>query len=584
MSTRPADALRGHQAVPNCADTGILAPHGGTLRELLVDPLRSRELTLAAHDWPSWDLTARQLCDLELLLNGAFSPLQGFLGRSDYESVCATMRLKNGSLWPMPTTLDVSDEMASRIGPGASIALRDAEGVMLAALHIEEIWQPDRTAEVRAVFGTTNRAHPGVAQWLDHTNSHYVAGRLEGIQLPTHYDFCQLRLAPRETRAEFSRLGWTHVAAFDPAGPMHRAEHELTLRAARETNANVLIHPVVGLAKPGDVNHYTRVRCYQGLLAHYPKNTVRLALLPLAIRRGGPREALWHAIVRKNYGCSHVIPSGVVNVGGQLAAKRLGDAEDALDMLRTHQDELDVRIFEDAGEGHDRRVDEASSTRGLTILTAEPRDRVAVSDDLAGWFTFPEVARELRRTHRPRLSEGFTVFMTGLSGSGKSTIANALLVKLLEVGGRAVTLLDGDVVRKKLSSELGFSKEHRDLNVLRIGYVASEITKNGGVAICAPIAPYHAARQQVRDSIAEVGACVLVYVNTPLEICELRDRKGLYAKARKGLLPQFTGISDPYEAPNDADVTIDTTQMTPEEAATRILLHLQRSGLIARTS
>jgi sulfate adenylyltransferase len=566
----------------------LIAPHGGRLIDLLTRSRRVSDLRSASLDWPSWDLTSRQLCDLELLGNGGFSPLTGFLHRSDYESVCGSMRLSDGTLWPIPIMLDVDDEFRRSIGPGASIALRDPEGVVLAALHVEEIWKPDRHAEAESVYGSTDLRHAGVAHLLERAGPWCVAGRLETVQLPTHYDFPSLRLTPAELRGEFSRLGWRRVVAFQTRNPMHRAHRELTMRAARDAQANLLIHPVVGTTKPGDVDHYTRVRCYQTLLNHYPHGSVRLALLPLSMRMAGPREAVWHAIIRKNYGCTHfIVGRDHAGPGHDSGGNHFYDPYAAQELLRRHEEELGVRMVpframvyvEDLQEYLPiDEVPEGAATR--TLSGTELRRRLEKGQELPGWFTFQEVARELRRTHPPREQQGFTVFFTGLSGAGKSTIARVLMVKLLEIGGRPVTLLDGDIVRKHLSSELDFSREHRDINIRRIGFVASEITKNGGIALCAPIAPYDRVRKEVREMIAPGGGFVLVHVATPLEVCEERDRKGLYARARAGLVPHFTGISDPYEPPADAEVVVDTTRLAPEEAVREVLLHLETERYI----
>jgi len=458
----------------------------------------------------------------------------------------------------------------------------------LAALRVEEVWKPDRLAEAESVYKTSNEEHPGVSHILRTTNPWYVGGRLEGVQLPEHYDYRALRLTPVESRQEFARLGWRKVIAFQTRNPMHRAHYELTIRAIKEFEANLLIHPVVGMTKPGDVDHYTRVRCYQALLPHYPKHTAKLSLLPIAMRLGGPREALWHAIIRKNYGCTHLIVGrDHAGPGKDSSGKDFYGPYEAQELFKRHEEEIAVKMVpfsamlyvpekdayfpaEEVGEG----------TSTLNISGTELRARLAEGREIPSWFTFPEVAAELRRTYPPRYKQGFTVFFTGLSGSGKSTIAKVILIKLLEMGGRPVTLLDGDIVRKNLSSELGFSKEHRDLNIRRIGFVANEITKNGGIAICAPIAPYNSVRKEVRALVERHGGFILVYVSTPLEVCEQRDRKGLYAKARAGLVKEFTGVSDAYEEPQDADTVIDTTDLTPDEAAQIILLHLEREGYI----
>ena len=567
----------------------LIAPHGGTLVNLIADADRTAAIKAESRDWPSFDLTPRQLCDLELLVNGAFSPLTGFLTRADYDSVCSDMRLADGTLWPIPITLDVPAELGTSLSPGSNVALRDAEGVMIAALHVEDVWQPDRDAEAAVVLGTTNREHPGVAQLVDRTNPYYVGGTVTGLSPVTHYDYKLLRHTPAELRAEFAKLGWTKVVAFQTRNPMHRAHQELTLRAAKEVEANLLIHPVVGMTKPGDVDHYTRVRCYQALLHRYPRKTAMLSLLPLAMRMAGPREAVWHAIIRKNHGCTHLIVGrDHAGPGSDSSGNAFYGPYDAQELLQKHEAELGVAMVPFKlmvyVEEHDTYtpIDEiAEGTPTLNISGTDLRDRLAMGKEIPEWFTFADVATELRRSHPPRHQQGFTVFFTGLSGSGKSTIANVLLVKLLEMGGRPVTLLDGDLVRKNLSSELGFSKEHRDLNIKRIGYVASEITKNGGVAICAPIAPYDAVRKDVRAMIQPTGGFLLVHVATPIEVCEERDRKGLYAKARAGIIKEFTGISDPYEEPADADLSIDTTQFTAEEAAQQIVLHCEKEGYVA---
>jgi sulfate adenylyltransferase len=566
----------------------LIEPHGGELVQLMAEAERAAELKAASRDWPSWDLTPRQFCDLELLLSGAFSPLTGFMSRADHDSVCERMRLADGTLWPIPIVLDLPAEMAQKLKRGASLALRDPEGVMLAAVHVDGVWEMDREKSAQQVFGTTDLLHPGVSYLLQRTHPFAVSGRVEGLQMPAHYDFRHLRHTPAELRAEFVREGWRHVVAFQTRNPMHRAHCELTLRAAKEAQANLLIHPTVGMTKPGDLDHYTRVRCYQAVSNRFPQHTVKLSLLPLAMRMGGPREALLHAIIRKNYGCTHfIVGRDHAGPGKDSQGKPFYGPYDAQEMLRKHQDELGVTMvpFQQLSYVEDldtyMPADEIpAGSRVLDISGTELRRRLAEGREIPAWFTFPEVAEELRRTHPPRHKQGFTVFLTGLSGAGKSTIASVLLVKFMEMGGRPVTLLDGDIVRKNLSSELNFSKEHRDINIRRIGFVASEITKNGGIALCAPIAPYDSVRKEVRAIVEPGGGFVLVHIATPIETCEERDRKGLYAKARAGLIKEFTGISDPYEEPADADLVIDTTQLSPEEAAQEILLYLEREGYV----
>jgi sulfate adenylyltransferase len=567
----------------------LIKPHGGSLVNLIVSKQKADQLKAGQQDWPAWDLTERQLCDLELLLNGGFSPLQGFMTRRDYESVCRQMRLGDGTLWPIPITLDVSEQTAKELEPGSILALHDPEGVTLAALNVEEIWKPDLTEEAKLVYGTSDPAHPGVDYLLNRNNKWYIGGRLEGFQLIHHYDFKHLRFIPFELRQRFAELGWRRVVAFQTRNPLHRAHQELTFRAARELEANLLIHPVVGMTKPGDIDHFTRVRCYQAVLKHYPYNTTMLSLLPLAMRMAGPKEALLHGIIRKNYGCTHLIVGrDHAGPGSDSKGKPFYGPYDAQEMMLRYQDDLGIQMVPFKMmvfvKDRDEYMPEDKVPQGAEIYSlsgTELRQRLAKGIEIPSWFSFPEVIAELRKSFPPRSQQGFTVFFTGLSGAGKSTIAKVLLTKLMEMGGRPITLLDGDIVRKNLSSELGFSKEHRDINIRRIGFVASEISKNGGIALCAPIAPYDATRKAIREMIeTKRGGVVLVHVATPLEICEQRDRKGLYAKARAGLIEQFTGISDPYEEPEDAEIVLDTTTMTPEECAQEIILHLEKEGFI----
>jgi sulfate adenylyltransferase len=563
-------------------------PHGGELKNLYLPADEAEAEKQAAREFASWDLTERQLCDIELLLNGAFSPLEGFLGKDDYESVVENMRLASGVLWPVPITLDVSEEFAGSIQGGDRIALRDLEGVIIATLEVADIWTPDKNAEAQGVYGTADEAHPAVHYLNNIANPVYVGGKIRGVEAPTHYDFKHLRNSPAELRERFRKLGWRKVVAFQTRNPMHRAHQELTLRAAFDIEANLLIHPVVGMTKPGDVDHFTRVRCYEHLLDRYPEQTTMLSLLPLAMRMGGPRETLWHAIIRKNYGCTHLIVGrDHAGPGKDSKGNDFYGPYDAQELLKEHEEELDISMvpFRMMVYAENRAqyiaADEAGdSDQILNISGTELRRRLAEGLEIPDWFSFPDVVAELRRTHPPRHKQGFTVFFTGLSGSGKSTIANALMVKLMETGGRAISLLDGDVVRKNLSSELGFSKEHRDLNIRRIGYVASEITKNGGIAICAPIAPYTSTRRIVRDMIAPLGGFVEIHVATSVEVCEQRDRKGLYAKARAGIIKEFTGISDPYEEPENAEMVIDTENISPDLAAHRIMLKLESMGFM----
>jgi sulfate adenylyltransferase len=563
-------------------------PHGGVLKNLYLDEAGVKAEKAGARDLPSWDMNMRQLCDIEMLLNGAFSPLEGFLGEADYRRVLSDMRLTNGVLWPMPITLDVTEQFAEKVKVGDTIALRDGEGVLTATMEISSVYRPDFDVQAKAVFGTTDSKHPAVSYLKTRSNPVYLGGKLRGVEAPGHYDFKHLRDTPKELRDRFQKLGWRRIVAFQTRNPMHRAHQELTFRAAKDVEANLLIHPVVGMTKPGDVDHFTRVRCYEHLLKAYPEQTTALSLLPLAMRMGGPREALWHAIIRKNYGCTHfIVGRDHAGPGNDSNGKPFYGPYDAQELMKQHEKELDIVMvpFKNMVYVEDKAQyfpeDEVEKgARTLDISGTELRRRLQEGADIPEWFSFPSVVAELRRTHPPRHKQGFTVFFTGLSGSGKSTVANALMVKLMEMGGRPVTLLDGDLVRKHLSSELGFSKEHRDLNIQRIGYVASEITKNGGIAICAPIAPYSATRKRVREMVEPLGGFIEIHVATPIEVCEARDRKGLYAKARAGILKGFTGIDDPYEVPENPEMRLDTTESTPDMSAHRIIVKLEALGFI----
>ena len=536
----------------------------------------------------SWDLTPRQICDLELVMNGGFYPLDGFLRQKDYEEVVENMRLANGKIWPIPITLDVSKDFADTVKTKQDIALRDQEGVILAILSISDKWVPDKKREAEKIFGSDDAAHPGVHYLNNLAGPIYLGGKITGIQKPVHYDFRGRRNTPNELRSYFQKLGWSKIVAFQTRNPLHRAHQELTFRAAKEVQANLLIHPVVGMTKPGDVDHFTRVRCYEAVLNKYPSATTTMSLLNLAMRMAGPREAIWHGLIRANHGCTHfIVGRDHAGPGKNSEGRDFYGLYDAQDLFKQYQDEIGIKMVdfknmvyvEERAQYYPSNELPKNSTV-LEISGTEMRRRLMEGLEIPDWFSFPEVIKELRRSLPPRCKQGFTVFFTGLSGSGKSTIANALMVKLMETGDRPVTLLDGDLVRKNLSSELGFSKEHRDINIRRIGYVASEITKNGGIAICAPIAPYTATRRAVRELIEGLGAFVEIHVATSLEECERRDRKGLYKLAREGKIKEFTGISDPYEEPKMPELRIETEDTEVDYCAQQVLLKLESMGLI----
>lgn len=568
----------------------LIHPYKNELVNLVLAEAQADILKLESESFPAITLTQRQQCDLEMLLCGALSPLNGFMTETIYSSVVDDTRLPDGTLWPMPYYLDVDASFVEKIQIGNRIALRDTEGFMPAVMTIDSIWQPDKKKEAEIIYGTSDESHPGVEYLFKNVKDYYIGGGVEGLQLPFHYDFETLRDTPAELRQFFEKQGWRNIVAFHTSKPMHRLHQEITMRAARQTNSHILIHPVVGMSKPGDLHYYARVHCYQAIRKYYPKSLVALSLLPMAMRMAGPREALMNAIIRQNYGCSHYI------VGPEHAAPpnvrdneaRFYPTGAALDYVQSHQGEIDIKIIPVPELCYDEARDkyipgdrsEGGQCNGVTYSNKMILDAISADEEVPSWVTYPEVIKEMQKVCPPRNIQGFTLFFTGLSGSGKSTLAKIIYAKFIEEGKRPVTLLDGDIVRKNLSSELGFSRKDRFINVNRIGFVASEITKNRGIAICAPIAPYTEMRRSVRAIIEQYGAFIEIYVATPLEVCEQRDRKGLYALARKGVIPEFTGISDPYETPEKPELVINTVDMTPMQAAQDIYLYLVREGYL----
>jgi len=551
--------------------------------ELLVrDQTVLDKLKQESHALKTIVLTRRQLCDVELLLNGGFSPLKGFMVEEDYNRVVTEMRLSNGSIFPIPITLDISAEDAANITVNQRLALDDWEGNLIALMTVESKWVPDKSREAELVFGSTDQLHPAVYYLFNNAGQVYLGGRLEGIQLPVHYDFVHLRRTPAELREYFRANGHERVVAFQTRNPLHRSHFELTVRALKFANALLLLHPSVGMTKPGDVDHFTRVRCYLTLMQEYEPGTALLSLLPLAMRMGGPREALWHAVIRKNYGATHfIVGRDHAGPGNNSQGNPFYGDYDAQKLVLSFEAELGLKILTFRQVAYvpelQRYLPEDEVTKDMTVKNisgTELRRRLAFGEPIPEWFSFPGVITILQESSPPRFRQGFTVFFTGLSGSGKSTISNALMVRLMELTNRSVTLLDGDLVRQHLSTELGFSKEHRDLNIKRIGYVASEITKAGGIALSAAIAPYQAPREYVRHLISNCGGFVEVYVATPLEICEKRDRKGLYKRARQGLIKGFTGIDDPYEPPTKAEIIIQPS-LSVKESTDLIINYLK---------
>ena len=571
--------------------SNILLPHGDTLLDLLVNSQEAEHLNNNSQDLSSITLTQRQLCDLELLVNGAFSPLQGFMDQKIWQSVIDKGRLPDGLLWPIPITLDITEDLAAQLKSGDQLALRDNEGFMPAVLTVSDIWQADKEAEAEAVYGTTSPLHPGVDYLYQQTRSFYVGGTVSGIELPHHFEFESLWSSPQELRNIFKKRGWRNVLAFQTSKPMHRVHREITLDAARQAQAHILLHPTVGTTKPGDLHYFARVHCYQAIKKYYPANLSLMSLLPMAMRMAGPKETVWQAIVSKNYGCSHILigpehASPPKNNGGSDAFYGQYASQE---FLQAHEEELGIKTI---AVEETRYVKEKKQFLPLSTIISKQYESEMLTDheiksrlhsdrNIPAWFSYPEVLQALGKAYPSRCKQGITLFFTGLSGSGKSTLAKIIYAKLIELSTRPVTLLDGDIVRHNLSSELGFSKKDRNINIRRIGFVANEITKNGGVAICAPIAPYTKMRREARNLIEQHGAFIEIHVATPLDICEGRDRKGLYAKAREGIIPEFTGISDPYEVPENPELRIDTSHFSAMEAAQEIYLYLFREGYIA---
>ncbi|CAG9987642.1 unnamed protein product [Clonostachys byssicola] len=570
------------------------SPHGGVLKDLFArDAPRQSELLAEAETLPALTLTERHLCDLELILNGGFSPLEGFMTEKDFTSVVESLRLADGALFSMPITLDVDQKQIDDLGikPGAKITLRDLrDDRNLAILTVEDVYRPDKTNEAVKVFGSDDDTHPGVKHLFNVAKEFYVGGKLEAIQRLEHYDFLELRFSPAELRAHFNKLGWQKVVAFQTRNPMHRAHRELTVRAARSQQANVLIHPVVGLTKPGDIDHFTRVRVYKALLPRYPNGMGALALLPLAMRMGGPREALWHAVIRKNHGATHfIVGRDHAGPGKNKNGKDHYGPYDAQHLVQQYQEELGIKMVEFQEMIYIPDRDEympaneiPEGTRTLNISGTELRHRLRTGKEIPAWFSYPEVVKVLREQNPLPREKGFTVFLTGYQNSGKDNIARALQVTLNQDGGRPVSMLLGETVRHELSQELGFTRKDRDLNISRIAFVASELTKAGAAVIAAPIAPFEDARRQARESVERNGNFFLIHVATPLEYCEKTDRRGVYAKARAGEIKGFTGVDDPYEAPVNPDLVVDLEKQNVRSIVHEIILLLEGRGLLDR--
>ena len=566
----------------------MIDPHGNKLVSFHLSKGELEEYSELSNTISSLTLSLKQQCDLEMILNGAFSPLLTFNNQKDYEEILLNNKLLNGVIWPIPIVLDVPNDFLKALDKNEHISLRNAEGFLLAILKVREFWSPNKKDEANSIFKTIDENHPGVDYLFNHTNSNYISGELIPIQSNKYFDFTHLRKSPQEVRDLFRSKRWQDVIAFQTRNPMHRAHFELTRLAMEQHNAKLLIHPVIGISKPGDIDHFTRVKCYQHIIKHYPENSVELSLINLAMRMAGPKEALWHAIIRKNYGCNYIIIGrDHAGPGVDAKGKPYYQPYDAQELISQYQEELEIKMvpFQEMVFAKNKRnylpLDQIKEEEQIETLSGTQfKELLKQRTEIPNWYSFPEVVHELRRRYPKLHNQGLTVFFTGLSGAGKSTLANALMYKLMEMEDRPITLLDGDIVRQHLSSELGFSKEDRDIHVKRIGYVASEITKHGGVAICAPIAPYSNTRKTVRNMIDEVGSFVEIHVSTPLSVCEERDVKGLYKRARAGKILDFTGVSDPYEDTQNPEITIDTSDISVEESSAIIIDKLRSMKLL----
>ncbi len=561
------------------------SPYGGELIDLVVKGEEYEELLEKSSRLPSIQISQRALCDLELLATGAFSPLNRFMGKADYERVLTEMRLTNGMLFPIPVTLPVDEDSLPTWGE--QITLSDSRNNTIAVMQMEEVYHWDELREARLALGTTDPRHPLVSE-MNTWGNVYISGALKVIDLPKYHDFRELRKTPAQVREQLSSLGYDKVVAFQTRNPLHRIHEELTKRAADQVSGSLLIHPVVGMTKPGDVDHYTRVRVYRTLVENYfdPQRTF-LSLLPLAMRMAGPREALWHAIIRRNYGATHfIIGRDHAGPGKDSNGNPFFGPYEAQMMLGQYGEEIGVQPIEFKELVYladEERYEESSkvpeNARIFSISGTQVReDYLAKGELLPDWFTRKETAEILQEMYPPRHEQGMCLWFTGLSGSGKSTTAEILTSLLLE-RGRQVTLLDGDVVRTHLSKGLGFSREDRDTNILRIGFVAGEIARQGGIVIAAAISPYRTTRNEVRKMVGE-ERFIEIFVDTPIEVCEERDVKGLYARARRGQIKGFTGVDDPYEVPVDPEITLHTVDISSEENARKIIEIMEARGFL----
>jgi sulfate adenylyltransferase len=572
------------------AKAKLIPPYGGKLVNLMVDGKEREELLARAGKLPSIKITMRNMCDLELIATGGFSPLTTFMGKADYDRVLHEMRLADGTLFPLPITLTADPKELPTVGE--ELALRSANFDLLAVMTLEEVYHWDAETEAALAYGSTDSKHPMVSE-MARWNKVCITGPMKVVNLPKYYDFVNLRRTPAQVRATLEEMGHDNVVAFQTRNPLHRIHEELTKRAAAEVKGSLIVHPVVGMTKPGDVDHYTRVRTYKALVDnYYDKKSTMLSLLPLAMRMAGPKEALLHAIIRRNHGANHfIVGRDHAGPGNDSSGKPFYGPYDAQEIMKKYEAELGVKMvpFEMLVylPDEDRYVEEKDVPKGAKTAnisgTQVRDDYLAKGKLLPEWFTRPETAEILREMYPPRHKQGFCIWFTGLSGSGKSATSEVLTTLLLE-RGREIAILDGDVVRTHLSKGLGFSKEDRDTNILRIGFVAGEIVHAGGAVICAAISPYRATRAEAHKMVGE--NFVEVYMDTPVEVCEQRDVKGLYAKARQALADGkpmgFTGVDDPYEPPIEPSITLKGFGSSAEDNARTIVKYLEDQGYILK--
>lgn len=570
-------------------NTTLIPPYGGGMIDLMIGPQEYDRMFVYAAGLRGVRLGRRQVCDLEMLTVGGFSPLNGFMSKADLESVLDTMRLADGTLFPVPVTLSIDDVEGMNIGD--DVALRDVRNEILAVMSLEDVFEWDREKFAACLLGTTDTRHPLAAE-MQSWGRFCIAGDIRVIKLPEYHDFQELRLTPLAARERLAMLGRANVVAFQTRNPMHRAHEIMTQRAIEMTGGTLLLHPAVGMTKDGDIDYFTRVRTYKAATELcYPQNRVLLSLVPLAMRMAGPREAVWHAIIRRNYGASHfIVGRDHASPGNDGRGLPFYPPYAAQELAQDFSDEIGVKILSfnelaydpESGDYVEFGVRE-SGKKVIALSGTQMREEyLEKGRNLPEWYARKEITDILSDAHPPPHRRGVCIWFTGLSGSGKSTTAEIVASLLLEEGRRS-TLLDGDVVRTHLSQGLGFSRSDRNTNVARIGFVASEIVRHGGIAICAAISPYRESRNQVRLMFGN-GHFVEVFVSTPFDVCEHRDTKGMYAKARRGEITNFTGIDDEYETPQAAELTIETRDSTARENAVTIIEYLRSQGFLLTPS